>query len=51
MIVYILQDFKAAQKVTKEELKPIWDMLCDFILKETLNPKGKFYSDPKGDAL
>lgn len=42
--------FCRISKVTKEELKLIRDMLCEFIPKETLDPKGKFYSDPKGDA-
>jgi hypothetical protein len=40
----ILQDFKAALTVSIEDLKPVREMLCEFILKETLDPKGNFYS-------
>jgi hypothetical protein len=39
-----LQDFKAALTVSIEDLKPVREMLCEFILKETLDPKGNFYS-------
>ncbi|PVH62861.1 hypothetical protein PAHAL_3G418000 [Panicum hallii] len=37
-------DFKAALTVSIEDLKPVREMLCEFILKETLDPKGNFYS-------
>jgi hypothetical protein len=48
----ILQDFKAALTVSIEDLKPVREMLCEFILKETLDPKGNFYSAfYKYDAL
>jgi hypothetical protein len=40
----ILQHFKAALTISIEDLKPVWKMLCEFILKETLDPKGYFYS-------
>ncbi|PVH37861.1 hypothetical protein PAHAL_5G392800 [Panicum hallii] len=37
-------DFNAALTVSIEDLKPVREMLCEFILKETLDPKGNFYS-------
>jgi hypothetical protein len=40
----ILQDFKVAANVSMEDLKSVREMLCDYILKETLNRKGNFYN-------
>ena len=41
----ILQDFKAALNVSTEDLKSVREMLCEYILKETLDQKGNFYND------
>jgi hypothetical protein len=30
--------------VVTEDLKLVWEMLCEYILKETLNRKGNFYN-------
>jgi hypothetical protein len=43
MIVF-LQDFKSAVDVSTEDLKRIRKMLCEYILKETIDQKGNFYS-------
>jgi hypothetical protein len=40
----ILQDFKPPVDVSIEDLKCVWEMLCEYILKETVDQKGKFYS-------
>jgi hypothetical protein len=39
----ILQDFKPVD-VSTEDVKRVREMLCEYILKETINRKGKFYS-------
>jgi hypothetical protein len=41
---YILQDFKAALNISTEDLKSIREMLCEYILNETLNQKSNFYN-------
>jgi hypothetical protein len=40
----ILQDFKPPVDVSIEDGKRVWEMLCEYILKETINRKGNFYS-------
>jgi hypothetical protein len=40
----ILQDFKAAVDVSTDDLKRVREMLCVYILKETINRKGNFYN-------
>jgi hypothetical protein len=40
----ILQDFKPHVDVSTEDVKRVWDMLCEYILKETIDRKGKLYS-------
>jgi hypothetical protein len=39
-----LQDFKPHVDVSKEDVKSVQEMLCEYILKETIDRKGKFYS-------
>jgi hypothetical protein len=41
---YILQDFKPHVDVSTEDVKCVREMLCEYILKETIDRKGKFYS-------
>jgi hypothetical protein len=40
----ILQDFKPHVDVSIEDVKRVWEMLCEYILKETIDQKGNFYS-------
>jgi hypothetical protein len=40
----ILQDFKSPVDVSTEDLKRVREMLCEYILKETIDWKGNFYS-------
>jgi hypothetical protein len=40
----ILQDFKPPIDVTIEDVTRVWEMLCEHILKETIDRKDKFYS-------
>jgi hypothetical protein len=40
----ILQDFKPLVDVSTEDVKRVREMLCEYILKETIDRKGKFYS-------
>jgi hypothetical protein len=40
----ILQDFKPPVDVSTENLKRVREMLCEYILKETIDRKGKFYN-------
>jgi hypothetical protein len=40
----ILQDFKPHIDVFTEDVKRVQEMLCEYILKETIDRKGKFYS-------
>jgi hypothetical protein len=40
----ILQDFKPPVDVSTEDVKRVSEMLCEYILKETIDLKGKFYS-------
>jgi hypothetical protein len=39
-----LQDFKPPVDVSTEDVKRVREMLCEYILKETIDRKGKFYS-------
>jgi hypothetical protein len=39
----ILQDFKPPVDVSTEDVKRVREMLCEYILKETIDRKGKFY--------
>ena len=34
---FILQDFKPALNVSTEDLKPVREMLCEYIVKEILD--------------
>jgi hypothetical protein len=40
----ILQDYKPPVDVSIEDVKCIREMLCEYILKETIDRKGNFYS-------
>jgi hypothetical protein len=40
----ILQDFKPPVDVSIEDVKRVREMLCKYILKETIDQKGNFYS-------
>jgi hypothetical protein len=40
----ILQDFKPPIDVSTEDIKRVRKMLCEYILMETIDRKGKFYS-------
>jgi hypothetical protein len=40
----ILQDFKVVVNVSTKDLKTVREMLCKYILKETLDRKGNFYN-------
>jgi hypothetical protein len=40
----ILQYFKPHVDVSIEDVKHVWEMLCEYILKETIDRKGNFYS-------
>jgi hypothetical protein len=39
-----LQDFKSPVDVSTEDLKRVREMLCEYILKETIDRKVNFYS-------
>ncbi|KAG2619639.1 hypothetical protein PVAP13_3NG119202, partial [Panicum virgatum] len=39
-------DYKATQEVDQGALRMVQRMLCDFILKEIIDPKGSFHDDP-----
>jgi hypothetical protein len=39
-----LQYFKSLVHVSTEDLKRVREMLCEYILKETIDRKGNFYS-------
>jgi hypothetical protein len=39
----ILQDLKPPVDVSTEDVKRVREMLCEYILKETNDRKGKFY--------
>jgi hypothetical protein len=39
----ILQDFKPPIDISTEDVKRVREMLCEYILKETIDQKGKFY--------
>jgi hypothetical protein len=41
---YILQDFKPPVDVSTEDVKHVREMLCEYILKETIDRMGNFYS-------
>jgi hypothetical protein len=41
---YILQDFKPLVDVSIEDVKRVREMLCEYILMETIDRKGNFYS-------
>jgi hypothetical protein len=40
----ILQDFKPHVDISIEHVKRIQEMLCEYILKKTIDRKGNFYS-------
>ena len=40
----ILQDFKPPVDVSTEDVKRVREMLCEYILKETIDRKGNFYN-------
>ena len=40
-----MQDYKASKQVDQGALRMVQRMLCDFILKEIIDPKGSFYDD------
>jgi hypothetical protein len=37
-----LQDFKVVVDVSTEDLKRVHKMLCEYIIKETIDQKGNF---------
>jgi hypothetical protein len=39
-----LQDFKPPVDVSAKDVKRVRKMLCEYILKETIDRKGNFYS-------
>jgi hypothetical protein len=39
----ILQEFKPPVDVSTEDVKRAREMLCEYILKETIDQKGMFY--------
>jgi hypothetical protein len=39
-----LQDFKPHVDISTEDVKRVREMLCEYILKETIDGKGNFYS-------
>jgi hypothetical protein len=38
-----LQDFKSPVDVSIKDVKHVREMLCEYILKETIDRKGNFY--------
>jgi hypothetical protein len=40
----ILQDFKPPIDVSIEDVKRVREMLCEYILKKTIDRKGNFYN-------
>jgi hypothetical protein len=40
----ILQDFKPPVDVSIEDVKRVWEMLCEYIPKETIDRNGNLYS-------
>ena len=44
-----MQDYKPSKQADQAALKMVQGMLCEFILKEIIDPKGCFY-DPTADA-
>jgi hypothetical protein len=40
----ILQEFKTPLGISTEDLKCVQEMLCEYILKETIDRKGNFYN-------
>ena len=38
-----MQDYKASKHADQGALRIVQGMLCDFILKEIIHPKGNFY--------
>jgi hypothetical protein len=40
----ILQDFKATVNVSIKDINLVREMLCEYILKETIDRKGNFYN-------
>jgi hypothetical protein len=40
----ILQDFKPPVDVSIDDVKRVWEMLCEYIHKETIDRKGNFYN-------
>ena len=45
-----MQDYKASKQVDQGALTMVQRMLCDFILKEIIDPKGSFHDDPADAA-
>jgi hypothetical protein len=45
-----MQDYKATQEVDQGALRMVQRMLCDFILKEIIDPKGSFHDEPAHDT-
>jgi hypothetical protein len=43
-----LQNFKSPVDVSTEDLKHVSEMLCECILKETIDRKGNFYNGAPG---
>jgi hypothetical protein len=39
-----MQDIKPLVDVSTEDVKRVQEMLCEYVLKETIDRKGKFYS-------
>ncbi|KAG2641650.1 hypothetical protein PVAP13_2KG252758 [Panicum virgatum] len=46
----IMHDYKTSKEVDQGALRMVQWMLCDFILKEIIDPKGSFYDDPADAA-
>jgi hypothetical protein len=41
---FYLQDFKSPVDVSTKDIKCVREMLCEYILKETIDRKGNFYN-------
>jgi len=45
-----MQDYKPSKQIDQAGVRMIQVMLCEFILKEIIDPKGSFYDGPADAA-
>ena len=45
-----MQDYKTSKQIDQRALRMVQGMLCEFILKEIIDPKGSFYDGPADAA-